>query len=224
MTIENREVPTPSVPCRSPDRLAAPWMGLGLVAFDDRPFAKSLIKWYGPLFIASYCAFIGLANSQQWSWLGWWFDLWRPVVRWLKIFIPLFDNFASALVAVGFGHRVDTIQHLLAFCWIANSIMFAYLIWTTLQLTRVEWCRLVVAAPRVVWAGSFVISAIFFCSVVYWATVGFGLISNVTIYSFYRNDAVLIGIGINFYAITLFGVGVLLSLGAIIVGVKNDTV
>jgi hypothetical protein len=71
----------------------APWNGMTLVALDRRPFARSLLKSYGPAGMAGYCAVIAFAASQQWPWLAWWLGLWTPIVDVLRQIIPLFDNF-----------------------------------------------------------------------------------------------------------------------------------
>jgi hypothetical protein len=210
-------------PCAAPDRLLAPQSGVFLLVFNDRPNIKSFFQWYFPLGLVGYCAFVALAHSLQWPWLRWWIDIWRPVVRLLREFIPLFDNFTNALVAKGAGFRVDAILHLLAVNWVVASAIFAYMVWIVLHLTRSEWCRLVVVAPRWFLTLMFIGAAVFFCTTLYWTTIGFALSGGYQIlFAYDRSDVAFVGIGMFFYFVVLCGFGVVVSLGALIVGAPKE--
>lgn len=194
-----------------------------LIALDRRPFARSLAKWYGPAVVVGYCAIIALATSQQWPWLEWWLGLWTPVVDVLRQIIPLFDNFERALVAKGFGHRVAVIHHLLAFGWTVGIAIFVFLFLTVMNLSREEWKRFVSIVPTYRLALVFIGGTIAFLPVLYWIVFGFGLTSDgIPLFAWHRYDPALIGIGINFYGVTLFGIGTQISLGGLLVGWRMD--
>ena len=42
----------------------APWSGSGLIAFDARPFARSLLYWYAFAVLIGYCAIIAWAMAR----------------------------------------------------------------------------------------------------------------------------------------------------------------
>jgi hypothetical protein len=140
----------------------APWSGSLLIAFDARPFARSLLYWQAFAVLVGYCALIAWAQSQHSAWLVWWLDLWAPVVDVLRTLLPIFDRYDYALTAKGFANRVPVIHHLVAFGWLVAVPMFTFLTWTTWRLSREELVRFVTKVPSSRLAFMFMGSLVFF--------------------------------------------------------------
>ena len=208
-------------PSESPDQSPLS-SGVIYFALDGRPFARSLLKWYAAAIMVGYCAIVALAMSLEWPWLQLWFDVWQPVVDVLRQIIPLFDNFGWALAAAGYSSRVNMIEHLLAFEWIVGVAIFAFLFATVLKLSREEWDRFVSLVPRHLIFFAFLGAVVLFCVALYWAVCGFGLVGGSGLYAWDRNNAALLGIGINFSGVILFGIGTQISLGGLWAGMRID--
>ena len=91
------------------------------------------------------------------------------------------------------------------------------LVVTVLKLTREEWRRFVSLVPRHWLFFAFLGGATFFLVALYWVVIGFALTSGTDLYAWHRNNPALIGIGINFFAVTLFGIGAEIALGGLLV-------
>jgi hypothetical protein len=135
----NRQAAPPTPPTGNPD--VAPWYGSLLIAFEERPFARSLPRSYAFVALVGYCAIIALAQSQYPALLIWWLDLWTPVVDVLRHFLPIFDRFDRALAAKGLANRAPVIAHLLAVGWLITIPVFAFLTWTVWRLSHEELVR-----------------------------------------------------------------------------------
>jgi hypothetical protein len=192
----------------------APWFGNGLIVFDARPFARSLLR-YAFVALVGYCAVIAWAQSQHSAWLVWWLDLWTPVVDVLRHFLPIFDRLDCALAAKGLANRAPVIDHLLAVGWLITIPVIAFLTWTVWRLSHEELVRFVTKTPSARLAIMFFGSVLFLLFSLVWTVFGFDL-SNPQFY-FQRHNWGLPVIGVMFGAVMISGIGFQTSLRALIV-------
>jgi hypothetical protein len=214
----NRETISPKSPEEVSNPRRVPWSGSLLIAFDARPFARSLLKWYVLAVLVGYCAFIAWAESQYPAWLVWWLDLWAPAVDVFRHFLPIFDRFDSALAAKGVANRAPLIDHLIAVGWLMTLPAFSFLTWTVWRLSHEELVRFVtkVGSERlVIMIFGFII---FFLWTLVWIVYGFKLTSENPMFAFYRSNRALPGIGAYFGVAIVSGIGVQIALRALIVG------
>jgi hypothetical protein len=195
----------------------APWYGSGLIAFDARPFARSLLCWYAGAALVGYCAVIAWAQSLHSAWLVWWLDLWAPVVDVLRPVLPIFNRFDRALTAKGFADRAPVIDHLIAVGWLITIPTFAFLTWTMWRLSHEELVRFVTKVPSHRLAIMFFGFALFFIWGLVWITFGFKLTTENPMFAVHRYNWALPVIGIYFSAVIMFGIGFQTSLRGLIV-------
>ena len=196
----------------------APWSGSGLIAFDARPFARSLLHWYAFAALVGYCAVIAWAQSQHSAWLVWWLDLWAPLVDVLRHFLPIFDRFDRALAAKGFANRAPVIDHLIAVGWLITIPVFAFLTWTVWRLSHEELVRFVLKVPSHRLAIMFFGSILFFLFGLVLIVFGFDLTStSSSMFAFHRYNWALPGIGLLFGAVIMFGIGFQTTLRGLII-------
>jgi hypothetical protein len=184
------------------------------MVLDQQPFAKSLVKIYGPV-VVGYWAVIALAFSQHWPWLALWLDVWAPAVDFLKRFIPVFHEIESMLVAKGLRDRVAVFQHVIAFGWLVNTPIMLVLFATTLRVPRRQWARLAKVTPTSWLIYELIVGTIFFVGSLFWAIFGFGLETFNPLFDLRRDWAIVV-LGIMFYAMTMFGLLSLIGLRGLI--------
>jgi hypothetical protein len=200
----------------APNPAPAPWSGSGLIAFDARPFARSLLHWYTFASLIGYCALIAWAQSQHSAWLVWWLDLWMPVVDVFRDFLPIFDRVDRALAAKGLANRAPVIDHLVAFGWIVTVPIFAFLTWTVWHLSREELIRYASKVPAYRQAIMLFGAYLFFQFGLLWIVLGFGLSEN-PMFAVHRYDSALPSIGIVFSATLMCGIGLQVSFRGLMV-------
>lgn len=182
----------------------APWFGCYLIVFDRKPFARTLMKWLGPVGLAGYFAAIAIAATLEFPGVEWWLNLWTPIVNTFRQYIPLFDNFAITQL----GNHVALIHHLLAVGWIINTAIFVFLSRTVWHLPREDWIRFVDLVPAHYRARGLIGGLVFlFCSL-YWLMFGFGL-------AFLQYPRALIIMWAFFWCLTMGALAVQISLQAL---------
>jgi hypothetical protein len=190
------------------DRPPIRWSGHFLIALDPQPFARSLLKTYGPVAILVYCAVIALAFWLRWPWLTWWLNFWTPIADSLQKIIPVFDNVESTLLTKGLSDRVPVVLHVIAFGWLINTPIFLFLVVTILRLPREHWIRFAAITPAPWRALVLIGGTVFFVFALCWTVFGFGLED--PIFGM-QNVWALIVIGATFWSVILFGVGALIA-------------
>ena len=206
--------PPPTSPTGKPN--VAPWYGSFLIAFDARPFARSMLRSYALVGLVGYCAVIAWSQSQYPALLVWWLDLWRPVVDVFRHFLPIFDRVDSAFAAKGVANRAPVIDHLIAVGWLVTPPVFAFLTWTVWRLSHAELVRFVTKVPDGRLAMGLVGFIVFFLFALVWIVYGFKLTSNNPMFAFYRSDWALPAIGVYFGVTIISGIAVQIALRALI--------
>jgi hypothetical protein len=192
---------------KSSEEAPARWSGSLLVAFDARPFARSLLRSYAFVALVGYCAIVAWAQSQHSAWLVWWLDLWTPVIDVFRHFLPIFDRFLRALAAKGLANRAPMIDHLIAVGWLITIPVFAFLTWTVWRLSHEELVRFVTKVPSH-WLGIMILGLIpFFLWTLVWIVYGFDLTSSNPMFAFHRNNWALPVIGAYFGVVIMSGIG-----------------
>jgi hypothetical protein len=189
--------------------------------FKGRPLVEGFLLC-SVVILVGYPCVIAIANVLQWSWLQTWLDVCSHIVGFLRRLLPVFNNFERELTSHGFGHRVPVVQHLLAFGWIAFLPIFAVIsaaIWTS---SRNNWTALLIQFERhVLFLGLIAAIPLFLWSA-YFGIFGLRFVSSDPFMDWSRSDFPLISIGIIFSSMILFGAGIQMFLGALIVARRID--
>jgi len=115
------------------------------------------------------------------------------------------------------------IEHLIAFGWIYDVVIFSFLSWTVFSLSQDEWRRFDRLVPREWQVVGLLVGGLFCLYFLCWALFGFNLARENPLYAYHRYDAPLLSIGVFFYALPLFGVGVQICIGGLLHGAPVET-
>jgi hypothetical protein len=208
----NRQDAPPTATSGKPN--VAPWLGSALIAFDARPFARSLLYWYAFAVLIGYCAIVGWAMSQHSAWVLWWIDFSTPVADALRPFFPIFKHVDGVLAAKGLSERAPAFHHLIVFGWIVTVPIFAFLTWTVWHLSREELVRFASMVPAsrqaIMLGGAYMLFQFAFLSIF----LGFGFDNSRLPVRYW---SALLSIGIIFCAALMFGIGLQVSFRGLMV-------
>jgi hypothetical protein len=213
----NRQATPATPPTGKPN--VAPWSGSGLIAFDARPFARSLLHWYAFAVLIGYCSVVAWAMSQHSAWVIWWIDFWTPAADALQPFFPIFKHVDGVLEAKGLSERAPVFRHLIAFGWIITVPIFAFLTWTVWHLSRDELVRFASMVPAdrqaIMLGGSY----LFFQFTLLSIFLGFGFDNSLLPVSHW---SALLSIGFFFCAALMFGIAIQVSFRGLMVACELE--
>ena len=194
------------------------WSGSILRLFQQSPRIAWFMAYYLWALVLAYPAVVALAHAWFPNLLGKWLLLWAPIVGSMSKFLPIFDNFEHAFLAVGSGQRVALIQHVLAYEWIVFVPTWITLVVAMLRLPSSAWDGYITSV-RFYQVFLFIFAAIFFVAGwAYWIVFGFWFVDDDFLFDWYRSDLAVPMIGLIFGALILSTVLFIACAGALIKG------